>query len=157
MKNVFILFLMTLFAAPAAMHAAVPAPEFTATDINGIEHSLSDYKGKPVILYFWATWCPGCRRDMPGIQKLHEEKLKPEGYELVSVSLDTDKGKLKSYSEGIEIDFPVLFTGQAWDNEIAELYEITSTPSFVFIDAEGNIKGTGNWSRDLERTLAYFE
>lgn len=129
------------------------APDFSGTDLQGIRHSLGDYQGKRLVLYFWATWCPACRQDTANIQNLFP-KLQQKQIEFVSVSLDKDLEQLKSYVESSHVTFPVLFDGKGWDNTISNDYGIQSTPSFVVISPQGQIQDAGNWSQELEKVLA---
>lgn len=128
------------------------APDFSGTDIRGVRHALKDYQGKSLLLYFWATWCPACRRETASIQNLFP-RLQQKKIELVTVSLDQDRDSLENYVRESEITFPVLFEGKAWDNRIAQDYAVQSTPAFVLISPDGKIIQSGHWSRELEKIL----
>lgn len=152
------LILSGVFYLPALMppaQAQSQAPAFTAHDIYDMEHSLSDYSGKPLVLYFWATWCPGCRRDTENILEVYKD-FHPKGIEFVSVSLDKDLNRLKSYVDEFNIQFPVLFDGKGWENEVAVTYGIRGTPAYLIISGDGEILAGGNWSSDLREDLQLF-
>lgn len=131
-------------AADSADPDAVPAPDFTLTDQNGTEHTLSNYKGKTVFLNFWATWCPPCRSEMPEIQALYEKYGENEG-ELIVLGVATPNyGKegseedIASFLSDNGYTFPVvmddygLFTYQ---------YGISAYPTTFMIDKNGSVFG----------------
>lgn len=143
----------SLFFQTASVYAGIKAPAFKGKDINGKEHSLEAYEGKVKVLYFWATWCPGCVKDTANVNEVYSQ-YHPKGVEFISVSLDKDLEKLKAYVEKNNIRFPVLFEGKAWDNELANAYMVNSTPSFFIISPEGELWGAGHWSNELSSWLA---
>ena len=128
------------------------APDFSGTDLQGIHHSLSDYKGKKLVLYFWATWCPACRQDTPNIRNLIPD-LQAKGVEFVSISLDKEKDKLQAYIKDNALTFPVIFGGKSWDDANVNAYGIHSTPSYVLISPAGALEGTGHWSEEIRAAL----
>ncbi len=123
----------------------IEALDFTLTDQFGVEHTLSDYKGKTVFLNFWATWCPPCRAEMPDIQELFEEYGENEGEELIVLGIAApDYGSEKS-QEGITefleqngYNYPVLMDTTG---DIFNRYGIMSYPTTFMIDKDGNIFG----------------
>lgn len=124
---------------------AVAAPDFTLTDQYGVEHTLSDYRGKVVFLNFWATWCPPCRAEMPDIQKLYEAYGDAEDAEVVilavatpNVSGESDEAGVIAFLEENGYTYPVVMdpTGQVLYD-----YGITAFPTTFMIDAEGNVFG----------------
>lgn len=122
----------------------VPAPDFTLTDQNSTEHTLSDYKGKTIFLNFWATWCPPCRSEMPEIQSLYEKYGENEGDLIVLGVATPDYGKEGSkediaafladngYTFPVVMDNYGLFTYQ---------YGISAYPTTFMIDKDGNVFG----------------
>ncbi|WP_297719418.1 TlpA disulfide reductase family protein [Intestinimonas sp.] len=116
----------------------VEAPDFTATDAEGTEVKLSDYVGKPIVLNFWASWCPPCKSEMPDFHDAWEELDGEVQFLMVNA---TDGGRetvetAKEYVEGQGFSFPVLFdTGM----EAASAYGAYSLPTTYFIDAEGYV------------------
>lgn len=130
--------------APDADSDTVPAPDFTLTDQNGIEHILSDYQGKTVFLNFWATWCPPCRSEMPEIQALYEKYGENEGELIVlgvaSPNLGTE-GSSKDISDFLEENgytFPVVMDAYGLYSSI---YGIRAYPTTFMIDRDGNVFG----------------
>ncbi|NLL63747.1 MAG: TlpA family protein disulfide reductase [Ruminococcaceae bacterium] len=116
----------------------VAAPDFVVYDKDGKEVRLSEYKGKPVVLNFWASWCPPCRMEMPDFQ----EKYLKEGEEIVFLMVNLTKSSdetFESASDFIEKEgytFPVFYDK---DLNAKEAYDIMSIPTTYFIDSEGNI------------------
>jgi peroxiredoxin len=116
-----------------------PAPSFTLTRFSGEELSFpEDTLGKPVILDFWASWCPNCRRDHKKVQPLYEEF--DGAIEIIGINLgETDKKGVKEYVEEAGLTFPMV-----WDSNgrVARTYGIQYTNVHVLVDAEGNVVET---------------
>jgi peroxiredoxin len=121
-----------------------PAPAFTLEDLSGKKVSLSDYRGKAVMLNFWATWCGPCNVEIPWLINLRQ-KYGSQGFEILGISSDTldldDKAKLASEKQDIrkfveekKIDYPILLNGDS----ISEPYGgVDGLPSSFFIDPSG--------------------
>ena len=114
----------------------LPAPDFTLPNLAGNNVSLTDFRGKVVLLNIWATWCPPCVAEMPSMQKLYQE-LKDEGFLILAVSLDeTGVEAVKPFIDKHRLDFPVLLDVKG---EIKNLYQITGIPESFIIDRSGTI------------------
>jgi peroxiredoxin len=111
------------------------APDFTLKDLNGKTVPLSTFKGKVVLLNFFATWCPPCRAEMPALNKLYHT-LKPRGLEVVAVSTDRSINDIKNFLERYRVDFPILFDS---DRSAAKQYRVFSMPTTFLIDRNGMI------------------
>jgi cytochrome c-type biogenesis protein len=136
-----------------------PAYDFTLTDQNGNEHTLSDYKGKVVFLNFWATWCPPCQGEMPDIEELYNEYGKNEG-DVIFLGVanpasdahpenaDVTKDKVIKFLDDNNYTFPVVFDETG---DILKNYYISAFPTTFMIDQEGNIYGyvPGALTKDL--------
>ena len=123
----------------------VRAPNFTFPGLDGKMVSLTDYKGKVVLLNIWATWCPPCVEEMPSIEKLYRE-LKGEEFEILAVSIDAQGAKavaplVKKYN----LSFPVLLNP---DGTMLNLYGTTGIPESFVIDKKGNVEEIIIGSRD---------
>ena len=132
-----------------------PAPDFTVTDADGNEVKLSDFRGKGVVLNFWASWCGPCKSEMPHFQQAYEEY----GQELhfLMVNMSDYFGDTRSDAERIMENggytFPVYYDDKA---ECAVGYGVTGIPMTVFIDKNGNIVSYKNGmisQADLQRRI----
>ena len=113
------------------------APDFTVVDYDGNKVKLSDYKGKPVVLNFWATWCYYCKVEMPDFNEAY--KNYPDVQFLMVNATGTNGETVesaKAYVEQEKYEFPVLFDTMY---EANQAYRLSSFPMTVFIDAEGNV------------------
>jgi peroxiredoxin len=122
-------------------------PSFTLPDINGKEVSLSDQRGKVVLLNVWATWCPPCRREMPSMQRLYE-KFKGKNFEILAVSIDSEgREAVEPFMRKMNLTFPALLDP---GETIRSLYGITGVPESFIIDQQGilveKIIGPINWA-----------
>jgi peroxiredoxin len=129
--------------------AGDPAPDFKASDIYGKEHHLSDYKGKVVLLNFWAKWCGPCLAEMPSMESL-KTKLKDEKFVILTVNMDkTDTASLKNFVEKKGYSFIVL---PSPDGPIQKLYNTSAIPLSFVIDKHGiifsRITGAQEWDCD---------
>ncbi len=120
------------------------APDFTLQDLNGKNIKLSDYRGKVVLLDFWATWCPPCRASIPGLEKIHKA-YKDKGLVILAVSLDQGGwDSVKSFTTEYGITYIVL----KGTDDVSEKYQVRTIPMLLVLDKEGQIKkrylGFGN-------------
>ncbi len=114
-----------------------PAPDFTAVDIHGNIVSLSDFKGKPVWLNFWGTWCPPCRAEMPDMQAAYEQ-LAPKGLVLLAVSLGDPPEVAADFAKRNGVTFTVLLDPQR--TFTSQAYPIYNFPTHMFIDRDGIVR-----------------
>jgi peroxiredoxin len=130
------------------------APDFTQPDVNGKPVKLSDFRGKYVLLDFWASWCGPCRRENPTVVKAYNT-YKDKGFTVLGVSLDKPEDREK-WLAAIEKD-GLLWTQvsdlKAWANEAAKLYEVEAIPMNFLIDPNGKIIAKYLRGDALEATL----
>lgn len=122
---------------------------------DSVEVALSDYVGKSkvVLVDFWASWCPPCRKDMPLLVDAYA-KYKDKGFEIVGVSLDSSNKDWKDGIEKLNITWPQMSDLKQWESDLAKAYAVRSIPSTVLIDVEGNIIAKGIEGKDLDTKLA---
>lgn len=112
-----------------------PADDFTLTDINGIEKKLTDFKGKVVILDFWATWCPPCKMEIPHFVDLYSD-YKVKGLEVVGVVLSwQNKQEIEKVIKENNINYTILLG----NDEIMSIYDIKAFPTTFVLDKNGTI------------------
>lgn len=122
----------------AGLVEGVLFPAFAEKDIGGKPLSLADYKGKVVLIDFWATWCGPCRAELPSVLKTYA-KYHRAGFEIIGISLDSDQNKLESFIKQKNMTWPQLFDGLGWQNKLAQRYGVQSIPATYLLDREGKI------------------
>lgn len=115
------------------------APDFKMKTLDGKTFELSQLRGKTVVLDFWASWCPDCRKDAPEVVRMYKEYA-PQGVEFVGVSMDTD---VEAWRKGCE-QFGITFTQVSElkkfkETDIAKAYGVKWIPSMVVIDKDGKV------------------
>jgi peroxiredoxin len=114
------------------------APDFSLTDADGATVRLSAYKGKVVLLNFWATWCHGCRTEIPWLIEF-EDRYKDRGLVVIGVSMDDAGWKaVKPYLNEKKVNYPVVIG----NDDIAKPYGLTSMPMTFLIDRKGKVVAT---------------
>lgn len=133
---------------------ATSAPEFTLIGVDGKEKSLSEFKGKVVLLNFWATWCDPCREEMPAMEKLWAE-FKAKG--LVILAVANDKGsmhKVEEFCRMHDVTFPVLLDPSG---DVKSAYSVTMMPTSYIIGKDGSIAGkivgARKWDSEASKKL----
>ena len=129
------------------------APDFTLTDLEGNSVTLSEYRGKVVVLNFWATWCPPCRAEMPDIESLYQE-YKDKGLVVIGIDIGEPEATVRQFVQrgGYSWTFVLDSTGT-----VAANYNIRAIPTSFFIDREGVIQAVNIGAmtkRGMEATLA---
>lgn len=112
--------------------------DFTLNDINGKSVSILDYRNKFVLIDFWASWCGPCRAENPNLLKVYE-KYKSKGFEIIGISLDTDKDNWLKAIEKDNLSWVNLSDFKGWDNELVQHYKIRGIPRNMLIDKMGKI------------------
>jgi len=136
-----------------ALADGAPFPDFSEKDLEGNVLSAAKYKGKLVLVDFWATWCGPCVGELPGLMKAYHNHH-AEGFEIIGISLDMDEQKLKSFLQAKEIPWAQYFDGKGWQNKLAAKYGIQSIPAAFLLDRAGKIIGQDLRGEALEEVLA---
>jgi thiol-disulfide isomerase/thioredoxin/TolA-binding protein len=126
--------------------------DFNVTGIDGKKLSPAAYKGKVLLIDFWATWCGPCVAEMPNVKQVYA-KYHPQGFEIVGISLDKSRDRLDQYIKTNEISWPQYYDGKWWNNDIAVRYGIKSIPSTILVDRAGKIRYKSVRGRQLETAV----
>ena len=105
------------------------APNFILHSLDGDEVSLSDYKGKKILVNFWATWCPPCKNEMPAIQKFSEEAT--EDLVVIAVNIDPENDVV-AFANEHKLTFPILLDYQNVDKPVSDKYQVLAIPTTFF-------------------------
>jgi peroxiredoxin len=134
------------------------APDFTINDVKGNPFKLSEHRGKPVFLDFWATWCPPCRISTPEVRKLNADYAS-KGITIVGISLDDRVDKVTDFASENDVSHTQLFCNACG---VDDEYGVRGIPTFVAIDKEGRISKVwvgfnpttaGEWRAEMDRLL----
>ena len=149
--------LLALFLATSLVQAkdlrpydGLPLPDFTLTDMQGNSHTLSDYKGKVVMLNFWATYCGPCIKEMPSMQRL-KEKMTGKPFTILAVDMAEESADVSAFlsKHNIKVDFPLLLDP---DGTVVEQWMISAVPTTFILDPTGKIRyalyGGLEWDND---------
>jgi peroxiredoxin len=111
------------------------AADFTLTDIDSKKLSLADYRGKVVLLDFWATWCTPCREEIPHFVEM-QQKLGPQGFQVIGISMDDEAKPVKAFFQQYRINYPLA----VGDDKLAQRYGgVLGLPVNFLIDRDGRI------------------
>ncbi|MBL7921068.1 MAG: AhpC/TSA family protein [Bacteroidia bacterium] len=129
-----------------------PAPEIVLPTPDDKELALSSFKGKIVLVDFWASWCGPCRKEMPNVVKAYT-KFKDKGFEIYGVSLDQDKGRWIEAIQKDGITWPQVSDLKYWDSYAAKLYAVEGIPYTVLLNKEGKIIAKNLRGAELEKAI----
>ena len=131
----------------------MPAPDFTQNDVNGAPVKLSSFKGKYVLVDFWASWCGPCRQENPNVVRAYN-KYKTKNFTILGVSLDKNKADWQNAIKNDGLAWTQVSDLQYWNNAVAAQYQITSIPQNFLIDPQGKVVAKNLRGEELEATLA---
>ncbi|MUK88386.1 redoxin domain-containing protein [Ornithinibacillus sp. L9] len=129
------------------------APDFELTTLEGETVKLSDFRGEPVMINFWASWCGPCRSEMPDMQKFYQEK----DITILAVNLtDTElrKKDVTTFVEEYDLSFPILMDEKS---EVSDLYRIQPIPTSFLIDADGRVHNVAFGALSYEQMIQEYE
>ena len=129
--------------------------DFSLPDIKGKTQSLSDYKGKVVLINFWASWCPPCIYEMPELQKL-KKHFAGSPFEIVAINVGEKKYRVRKFAKLIKFDLPVLLDTSS---DTFDDWDVKTLPTSFLIDTNGQIRyqvrGAPDWEQ--EQTLVLIK
>ena len=129
-----------------------PAPEISLSNMEGRLVSLSDLKGKVVLIDFWASWCGPCRNNNPRLVKLYE-KYHEKGFEILGVSVDNNAANWKEAVGEDKLDWVQVNDNKSWDGSAAMTYNVNAIPASFLIDKEGVLRAMDIEGRALEAKI----
>lgn len=113
------------------------APQFALSDLSGKSVSLADFRGKVILLNFWATWCSPCKREIPSLERLYQ-KRHDKGFEIVAVNAERSPAStIASFAGKYQMSFPILLNPQG---EVASKYWVRAIPTSFLLDKKGVIR-----------------
>jgi peroxiredoxin len=127
------------------------APDFILTDMDGMKHHLTDYKGQGVFLNFWGTWCKPCETEMPDINSQFQQ-YKDNGVQVLAVNVSESKLAVEQFAKKHKLDFPIVIDK---DGQVQAAYSIDPLPVTFLIDKNGKIVKyyTGQMSEETVKEL----
>jgi len=128
-------------------------PDFAVKDLAGNPLSLANYKGKVVLLDFWATWCGPCMAELPNVVKAYETHH-PKGFEIIGVSLDEDPDTLKDFLKTKKIPWVQHCDGKAWEGKLPAQYGVHKIPTTFLLDRTGKIIARDLRGEELDAAVA---
>jgi len=155
--NIIIGFLMIVFLAPAAAAwgqyipnapfkpELTQAPDFTLKDVQGKTFQLSAQRGKPVLIFFGTTWCPGCRAEIPKYKEVHKT-YSPRGLEVIYINIMEPAKKVIRFAQSNSLPYRTLLDE---DGSVGNAYSVIGVPMIILLDKAGNIVKVGHSSKDM--------
>ena len=127
----------------------VEAPPFSTADIHGNTHRLDEHGGKVVLVNVWATWCPPCRKEMPGLDKLYQERKK-QGFMVFGLSTEDLETQLDFEENVLSVSYPLLTI----EGDVPEIYQTTARyPANYLIDREGRLQPAPSTEQPFENLV----
>jgi len=129
-----------------------PAPGFTQPGVNGKPVTLASFKGKYVLVDFWASWCGPCRRENPNVVKAYK-KFHSKGFAILGISLDDNKARWVEAIQKDQLTWTQVSDLKGWQNSVADLYGVRGIPMNFLLDKDGKIVARGLRGEDLDKKL----
>ncbi len=125
-----------------------PAPALKLNDMRGAAHDLSQLKGRVVLINFWATWCPPCRREMPSMERLAQQ-LKGEAFSVLAVNVGESVNDIELFTSQLDADlnFPILLDRSS---ESMQAWKISGLPTTYLVDKKGRVVAGAIGGREFD-------
>jgi len=137
---------------PAVGSIGSTVAEFTQNDVNDKPVSISSFKGKYVLLDFWASWCGPCRKENPNVVKAYN-RFKEKNFTILGISMDTDKNKWQQAIAADGLPWTHVSDLKGWSNAVGQMFQVGSIPANFLLDPTGKIIASNLRGDDLERKL----
>jgi peroxiredoxin len=129
------------------------APNFVLKDLQGKEVSLEDYKGKGVLINFWASWCEPCKAEMPALNNIHK-KYKDKGVEVIGINAGDTELVAKTFTKEMGLEFPVVLDPKG---DVQKAYKVIPLPTSFLIDKDGKVVKMITGERTEEQFEEYIK
>ena len=151
-----VLTILTLTAPPLAaqrVRVGQPAPDFSLTTLSGESVRLADLRGHPVVVNFWASWCPPCLTELPALVSAWNAQ-RSAGLQVLAVNGDDERpAVIRDFTTRMALPFPVLLDARA---RVNDRYHVTGLPTTVFIDSAGIVRALNPGPIDAETLARYL-
>ncbi len=146
------LMLSFTLVASAQLQTGQEAPEISLPNASGQVVKLSSFKGKVVLVDFWASWCYPCRVSIPTVNKLYS-KYKDKGFEVLGVSIDSKKAEWLKAVKALRIKYTQINDPGGWSSGVASTYGVEAIPATFLVDKTGKIVAIDAEGSDLETKI----
>jgi len=126
--------------------------DFKTIDIAGKAISPSDYKGKVVLIDFWATWCAPCRAEMPRVKEVYAT-YHDKGFDIIGISMDNNRQAFDSYLKEQDMKWRQIYDGKGWQAELGQIFAVSSIPATFLVDKKGKIRHKNLRGEALEKAV----
>jgi thiol-disulfide isomerase/thioredoxin len=143
--------------SPVAGHEPGEVINVAGPTLEGKPLDLAEYRGKVVLIDFWATWCPPCVAELPNVKATYD-RYHADGFEVIAVSLDKEPDKLAKFVKEHDLPWPQIIFGEPekrfWNNPVAQKYDVRAIPFTLLVDREGRLLAAGLHGSELPQRVA---
>lgn len=129
-----------------------PVKQFTGTTLDGQTISPAAYKGKVLLIDFWALYCPPCLKGIDHM-RIYYHQYKKKGFEVLGINLDSSREKLEKYIDEKKIEWPMVFSGKGWEDETRKSYNLVNIPAYWLVDKKGILRHVGLEGEELKKAI----